>query len=270
MKSYFAISVIPLFSLLVIGSLSSCPFPPEFWCSSQDIASSCGVAKQCKSWIAKNVRQKTVNLTLLYETLCPDCQEFITGELARVVAELDQEFWQHVTLKVLPYGNARETFEPKQDKWNFRCQHGKTECLGNMVHVCAISLTGDEERKWFPFVHCMELKVEDHGHNPDILKIGQICANQAHLNWSAILTCAVGEEGNLLQHAVAKATPDHQYVPWILINGVHTEEMQEAAEKDLHHLICKFISYPKPFACYKHLKGSSRCYSGSFFKSVLT
>lgn len=49
--------------------------------------------------------------------------------------------------------------------------------------------------------------------------------------------------GNQLQHIFAAQTeslqPPHQYVPWITINGVHTEEMEQEAEKDLVGLLCK-------------------------------
>jgi len=49
--------------------------------------------------------------------------------------------------------------------------------------------------------------------------------------------------GNQLQHAYAVQTenlkPAHQYVPWITINGEHTEDMEQEAEKDLIGVICK-------------------------------
>jgi len=48
---------------------------------------------------------------------------------------------------------------------------------------------------------------------------------------------------NQLQHRYAVQTenlqPAHQYVPWVTINGVHTEEIEREAESDLVKLICK-------------------------------
>jgi interferon gamma-inducible protein 30 len=49
--------------------------------------------------------------------------------------------------------------------------------------------------------------------------------------------------GNQLQHIYAVRTenlqPQHQYVPWVTINGVHTEPMEREAERDLVKLICQ-------------------------------
>ncbi len=64
--------------------------------------------------------------------------------------------------------------------------------------------------------------------------------------------------GNQLQHAFAVQTdnlkPDHQYVPWVTINGEHTEDMEQAAEKDLIGLICKTYKGSNPPAeCTKNL-----------------
>jgi interferon gamma-inducible protein 30 len=53
----------------------------------------------------------------------------------------------------------------------------------------------------------------------------------------------VSKLGNNLQHEFAVLTgqldPPHQYVPWIVLNGVHTEKIQDEAETDLVGLICK-------------------------------
>ena len=53
----------------------------------------------------------------------------------------------------------------------------------------------------------------------------------------------VGKLGNNLQHDFAVLTeqlnPPHKYVPWIVLNGIHTEEIQNEAQADLIGLICK-------------------------------
>jgi interferon gamma-inducible protein 30 len=49
--------------------------------------------------------------------------------------------------------------------------------------------------------------------------------------------------GNQLQHLNALKTeslrPAHKYVPWVTVNGQHTEEIEQEAERDLVKLICK-------------------------------
>ena len=43
--------------------------------------------------------------------------------------------------------------------------------------------------------------------------------------------------------------PPHDYVPWIVINGVHTEELEQEALDDLVKLVCKLYSGKKPEEC---------------------
>lgn len=62
--------------------------------------------------------------------------------------------------------------------------------------------------------------------------------------------------------------PKHTYVPWITLEGVHTEEIQNEAENNLVGLICKTYKGPKPSACQKYLGGFSeepieRCWKNS-------
>ena len=52
-----------------------------------------------------------------------------------------------------------------------------------------------------------------------------------------------GKSGNTAAHVMALATealvPEHTYVPWVTINGVHTEEINTEAQTDLRGLVCK-------------------------------
>ena len=60
--------------------------------------------------------------------------------------------------------------------------------------------------------------------------------------------------GNQLQHIYAVRTdslqPQHQYVPWVTVNGQHTETMEREAESNLIRLICKtYKGANPPAAC---------------------
>ena len=69
------------------------------------------------------------------------------------------------------------------------------------------------------------------------------CADKTKLDYTKIGSCVESRVGNQLQHTYAVLTdnlqPAHQYVPWVTINGEHTEDMEEEAEKDLIGLLCK-------------------------------
>jgi hypothetical protein len=56
--------------------------PPSLWCKSKEIAAKCGVADQCAKYEQESRNQK-IQLTLLYEGLCPDCQVNLEDYLFR-------------------------------------------------------------------------------------------------------------------------------------------------------------------------------------------
>jgi interferon gamma-inducible protein 30 len=79
---------------------------------------------------AINANEK-VNFTLYYESLCPDCRQFMTTELHRAY----QSVLDIANISIVPYGNAHETYDPTTQLYQFTCQHGAAECLGNLIHV---------------------------------------------------------------------------------------------------------------------------------------
>lgn len=73
--------------------------------------------------------------------------------------------------------------------------------------------------------------------------VAKQCAEKSQLDYSKIDACTQGKLGNQLQHTNALRTeslqPPHKYVPWVTVNGQHTEEMEDEALNDLVKLICK-------------------------------
>ncbi|KRX69608.1 GILT-like protein F37H8.5 [Trichinella sp. T6] len=116
------------------------------WCNSEIVATECSVLDACLYYNTSQLDKK-IKLTLLYETLCPDCQEFILNTLQRYVWKYGQDF---VDFNFIPYGNARRT--QLNNTWTIQCQHGPVECALNKLHGCAISklvYVG----KWFPLIN---------------------------------------------------------------------------------------------------------------------
>lgn len=80
------------------------------------------------------------------------------------------------------------------------------------------------------------------------------CNNLHQIPIEAIMECAKGKMGENLLYSSALLTdrlnPAKNYVPWIVINGVHTDEIQTRAETDLVKLICDLYKGPnKPKEC---------------------
>ncbi|XP_019960891.2 gamma-interferon-inducible lysosomal thiol reductase [Paralichthys olivaceus] len=221
------------------SSSSSCSSPPSQWCSSLDSAVQCGVLKHCLESNFTRSRQTAdpVVVGLYYESLCPGCRLFLSDVLFPTWVLL-QEIMK-VTL--VPYGNAVE--KPDGKKYIFECQHGEQECLGNMIETCLMNKTDA-----FPIIFCMESSA-------DVIKSAKSCTEiyDPDLSWGDVMSCVTGDVGNELMHQNAMMTkalnPPHEYVPWITINGKHTEDLQDEAMNSLFTLVCNMYKGTKPPAC---------------------
>ncbi|XP_076001154.1 gamma-interferon-inducible lysosomal thiol reductase [Genypterus blacodes] len=220
---------------------SSCSSSPSQWCSSMDSAIQCGVLKQCLEANFTKARHTAdaVHLALYYESLCPGCRALFT-EVIFPTWNLLQEI---LTVTLVPYGNARETF--KEKKYVFTCQHGEPECLGNMIETCIINMTSSTALQ---IIYCMESSTDVVGSAPACLQL-----YSPELKWDSILSCVKGDVGNQLMHQNALQTealkPPNNYVPWVTINGEHTEELQQQVMTSLFTLVCNMYKGTKPEAC---------------------
>uniref|UniRef100_A0A3B3YJB7 Gamma-interferon-inducible lysosomal thiol reductase n=1 Tax=Poecilia mexicana TaxID=48701 RepID=A0A3B3YJB7_9TELE len=193
---------------------SSCLQPPAKWCSSLDSAVQCGVLKQCLESDFRRSRQteEPVQVGLYYESLCPGCRKFLTEMLFPTYLLLDI-----MSVTLVPYGNAQT-------------------CIMNMTDMA------------FPIIFCMESSADVIGSAESCLKV-----YAPDLSMDKVMSCVNGDMGMQLMHQNALQTkalnPPHQYVPWITINGVHTEDLQEKAMSSLFTLVCSMYKGTKPAAC---------------------
>ncbi|CAL5424630.1 unnamed protein product [Camellia sinensis] len=147
-----------------------------------------------------------VSLGLYYETLCPYSADFIINYLVQI---FDTGLISILDLNLVPWGNARILANN-----TFDCQHGPLECLLNTVEACAISV-------W-----------------PDLHQYTQweTCFEKLDLDPTLITECYSSGYGKELELQYAAETntlqPPHEYVPWVVVDGVplYELELQYAAE----------------------------------------
>eukprot|EP00698_Gefionella_okellyi_P009882 TRINITY_DN2535_c0_g1_i2.p2 TRINITY_DN2535_c0_g1~~TRINITY_DN2535_c0_g1_i2.p2 ORF type:complete len:164 (+),score=27.35 TRINITY_DN2535_c0_g1_i2:319-810(+) len=158
-------------------------------------------------------------------------------------------------VKLIPYGNAKET--QVGNTWQFTCQHGPEECVGNLIESCALAAYNNNMTLLFPFIEC----VEGSGAS-DLEAAAKKCASQTGLNYAPIANCTGSSWGNQVQHEMAVITnnlqPPHQYTPWITLNGHHTDQIQDEAESHLVKLVCQTYTGTKPAGCSSVLKAHKR------------
>eukprot|EP00088_Acartia_fossae_P022310 TRINITY_DN23550_c0_g1_i1.p1 TRINITY_DN23550_c0_g1~~TRINITY_DN23550_c0_g1_i1.p1 ORF type:complete len:230 (-),score=26.19 TRINITY_DN23550_c0_g1_i1:51-740(-) len=201
----------------------------------------------------KDVRSGTVKVDLYYESYCPGCRHFVETQLVPAFSLLTDT--GIVEFRLFPYGNAKEEKGP-DGRWKFKCQHGEKECTGNILEACIIRHLDMNPTKYIPVVACME------GADDPVLAAKGCITDLSQLDYKVVKKCANGLEGNLLEHAMGLATeqlePKHTYVPWIVVNDVHNNDIQEAAMKDLIGLVCSLYKGEKPAQCmfYDLMRGT--------------
>ena len=136
-------------------------------------------------------------------------------------------------MTLIGYGNAQTHGK------RVSCQHGTGECNALMVEDCAIKHNPEFSDHW-PFVLCME------NAGDGMLSDVQRCATQAKLNYQTIATCYKGSEGTQALIAAGKATGQHNYVPWVEINGQHSSQ---ADSQNFLKAVCAAMKGKKPAGC---------------------
>ncbi|KAJ7412303.1 gamma-interferon-inducible lysosomal thiol reductase [Willisornis vidua] len=214
------LSVLPLVALVALvapalGVTPDCDRPAHLWCRSPETAVACQVESRCPD--LPHPAAAPVQLSLFYESLCPACRQFLVRALFSTWLQLPSGM---LNITLVPYGNAQA-------------------CL---MHEAKDFST------YFPVIFCLES-------GTSVTKNLEACLQvyAPDLDRSRIATCVQGDTGMALMHQNAQLTealdPPHQYVPWIVINGKHTDELQAQAENSLLGLICHLYQGEKPEAC---------------------
>jgi len=248
------LSGILAFSAL-LGVALGCGVPPRHWCDTVVTAQQCQVLDSCVKYAWSNQQDAPrVKLSLYYETLCPGCQMFIGQQVGPAYKQIGNI----MDIEFVPYGNAHETHDGT--KWVFQCQHGEQECVGNVITTCSMDILKNFTT-YFPFILCMETAP-----GMDYAKVGPECAQKLSIDFAPIDACYKGTQGNQLEHQMALKTealnPPHKYTPWIVINGKHTETLQQRAQRNLVEVICETYTGTKPDACSQYTEiQPPRCYN---------
>ncbi|XP_065514968.1 gamma-interferon-inducible lysosomal thiol reductase isoform X3 [Lathamus discolor] len=147
-------ALLPLLALLAPGLGAAPPDrdrdrdPARLWCRSPDIAAACQAPSPCAH--PSQPAAAPVELSLFYESLCPACRRFLVQQLFTTWLLLPPEA---LSITLVPYGNAQERNE--SGKWEFWCQHGPEECLGNMIETCLMH-EAKNFSSYFPVIFCLE------------------------------------------------------------------------------------------------------------------
>lgn len=257
---------------LLIGCISACTFS-----TSHHFAAA--VDTRTKPWTA--TASASVSVSFFGESGCPDCQAFIAGPLNEtlvapgVAAVMDFVFH--------PFGNAyfmtakcggtvhqysmqvRHCFDktcgfqataPPSDCFtgHLQCQHGPSECIMNLYYACAIEVASNDFMKYMPFITCVSARWNSKNSLEQWQQLVATCADFTTIDAAALQQCyGSGWESNLkLAAAEANATPDHEGVPYVVVNGQVLENTDQ-----LLKAVCDAVQGEKPMGCSQVMKSAA-------------
>jgi len=93
--------------------------------------------------------QPSAELTVYYEALCSDSVNFVTTQLTHAW----ETFGEDLVINFKPFGKANWT--ENGVSWDFVCQHGPDECLGNKAQACILAHEPYEARAVVPLIDCL-------------------------------------------------------------------------------------------------------------------
>ncbi|CAN7944532.1 unnamed protein product, partial [Ixodes hexagonus] len=185
-----------------------------------------------------------VKVRLFYESHCPYSQRFITDQLWPTYQKLGKS----MKVRLVPFGLATKNETTRKDTKRvieIKCHHGTKECLANMIQTCAIAMTRPVYRS-LEFISCMSASKSPYD-------VAQTCAKSVGVKWKVVDRCVKSKLGTLLFYKMGQKTwaiaPRIVYVPYIEIDGQHSETLQEQATSNLLKLVCSRLGSKKPLAC---------------------
>ncbi|CAH1373922.1 GILT-like protein 1 [Tenebrio molitor] len=180
--------------------------------------------------ITASAEAKSLNVTVYYESLCPDSKKFITTQLYPSY-ELISDY---LNVEFIPFGNAKVA-NNSDGTLNFTCQHGPKECHGNEVQACAISV---DVQNSMEFVNCAMASSDPSDDN-----LLEQCAELDGISWDSIEDCMTNglAEKLFVQNGARTGEAKISYVPTIVFNGVFNDTLQDSGEHHFLSTACQLL-----------------------------
>jgi len=184
--------------------------------------------------------QQLHEVEIYYEVLCPDSRHFILKNFNPAYTKLRD----YIKPVFVPYGKASTVLTPS-GSYQFDCQHGSEECLGNTIHACAIKYVSDEE-ELISYIGCMI------NNNRKSESIAKKCATELGIDIAPISNCWNSKEGKLLLKKYGDMThalrPEVSFIPTITIDK--SQRGQPEILKNFFVYMCTYVlAEERPAIC---------------------
>ncbi|XP_072382601.1 GILT-like protein 1 [Diabrotica undecimpunctata] len=196
----------------------------------------------------------SVNVSVYYESLCPDSKKFFTQQL---YPSLQGNLSDFVNLTLVPYGKSTMTFDITD--WRFECHHGEIECYGNKIQACALRLIDKglpSEGLGFNkvavgFINCLMDRADKTA--KVVFPTTECALVNPVSNLQDIENCANHTDAANYLALLGKATEAIQKplksVPTIVFNGAYKQSDNDLAQTNFVKALCQYIQGDKPAEC---------------------
>jgi hypothetical protein len=164
---------------------------------------------------------------------------FTRGEILNVSKLELVPFGKAIEVKIDSLSTGFRYWHPELEKANisavYRCPNGEGECESNLIHACAIKVSGNDPKVYLPFIACMSATKP--GTAPEDASFS--CSNST-MFMESLRTCALGPDGLSLQHDLAAVGSAVASLPTVSINGKsHPFNVSAASVKtDFTKFVC--------------------------------
>ncbi|KAJ1371557.1 hypothetical protein KIN20_033526 [Parelaphostrongylus tenuis] len=93
-----------LLGLSAVSADRCASVPSSLWCANDELSKQCGFEDLCNRYRLNH--NKPINITVLMEALCPDCQLWIVEEF---YPKVFKNFAKFINIELVPFGNAKIT-----------------------------------------------------------------------------------------------------------------------------------------------------------------
>ncbi|XP_014097357.2 GILT-like protein 1 [Bactrocera oleae] len=173
----------------------------------------------------QSVAANKLDVTILYESLCPDSIRFMGRQLAPAYGNLKQ----NLNINLVPFGKSRSVNLGS----DFYCQHGPAECAGNRLQSCVLNQQSTQDQR-VRFAICQML-AKDKQNVED-------CTDLVGLS-SDVDGCVKTTVGTQLQLLAEQVTNQYSplFVPTIIYDGVFNQQLQDASLYDFRGTVCTLL-----------------------------
>jgi len=154
--------------------------------------------------------QQKQNLTLYYESLCPDSVDFVINQLYPTYLGLSS----YLRVQLVPFGKAF------LNDTHFICRHGQMECVADKVHGCAFKKVANESAV-MAFLNCtMATYRKDNTTDYPT----QQCAEKSGILYETINSCISNDQEALtyireFQRETTALKPKLDFIPLLVFNN---------------------------------------------------